>query len=166
MNRIKIALILSTVFVSNSYAGDQLINQAKKAEIKSCLSTIDALEEFFTKDNNYGSASLWAVENSNDQIFTSTLEITFSDSHHLIDLTVAPTKDGQCSYSYTRTFYSEKSCMAFSKADMKSAEYSAEVNKYVTKFDDGSANWFLSSAGTGCLIQKKEIGLRFKPQTI
>ncbi|TMP02949.1 hypothetical protein CWC11_15725 [Pseudoalteromonas sp. S3178] len=166
MNRIKIALLLSSVFASNSYAGDQLINQAKKAEIKSCLSTIDAVEEFFTKDQSYGSASLWAVENSDDQIFTSTLELTFSDGPQIIDLTVAPTKDGQCSYSYTRTFYSEKSCMAYSKANMKNAEYSTELNKYVTKFDDGSSNWFLSSAGVGCLIQKKEIGLRFKPQAL
>ncbi|QUM85310.1 hypothetical protein [Moritella sp. 28] len=166
MNKIRIVLILSSFFVSSSYAGEQLVNQAKSAGIKSCLSTIAALEGFFTKNVNYGTASLWATENSDDQIFSATLELSFNDGHQLIDLNVAPTKDGQCSYAYTRTFYSEKSCMSFSKSQLKNAEYSAELNKHVTKFDEGNTNWFLSSAGNGCLIQKKEIGLRFKPQTL
>jgi hypothetical protein len=165
MNQIKAILIIFALYSSNTLAGEQLINQAKSVGIKSCLSTISDLENFFTKDKNYGSWSLWAKDKADDQIFNSTLEITFSDGAHLIDLTVAPTKDGQCSYSYTRTFYSEKSCMAFSKTEMKEAKYKMEVNKHVTAFED-VANWLLSSAGSGCMVQKKEVGIRHKAQTL
>jgi hypothetical protein len=156
MNKLKATLLLSILCGSNAFAGEQLLNQAKSAEIKSCLSTITDLENFFTKDSNYGSWSSWAENNADDQVFNASLEITFSDGQHLIDLTVAPTKDGQCSYTYSRTFYSEKSCMAFSKSDMKTAEYKTELNKNITMFEDTSAKWFLSSAGSGCLVQKKE----------
>ena len=158
--------MLSIICSSNAFAGDQLINQAKGVNIKSCLSTIDDLENFFADGNNYGSWSSWASDKPDEQIFNSSLEITFSDGNHLIDLTVAPTRDNQCSYSYTRTFYSEKSCMAFSKSDMKNAEYKTELNKNITLFADGSAKWLLSSAGNGCLVQKKEVGIRHKPQTL
>lgn len=115
MHKTKAVLVMSLLCCTNAFAGDQLVNQAKGVNIKSCLSTIGDLETFFTEGQNYGSWSLWATESADDQIFNSTLEITFSDGHHLIDLTVAPTKDKQCSYTYTRTFYSDKSCMAFSK---------------------------------------------------
>lgn len=165
MNKVVLFLIISFLSIY-AYSGEQLVKQARDVGIKSCLSTISDLENFFTKGKNYGSWSLWASENANDQIFNSTLEITFSDGAQLIDLTVAPTKDGQCSYTYTRTLYSDKSCMGFSKSDMKEAKYKMEVNKFITAFDDGSAKWLLTNAGDGCMVQKKEVGIRHKEQDI
>jgi hypothetical protein len=55
--------------------------------------------------------------------------------------------------------------MAFSKTEMKEAKYKMEVNKHVTAFED-VANWLLSSAGSGCMVQKKEVGIRHKAQTL
>lgn len=166
MSKLKAILMVSILCSSSAFAGNQIINQAKSVNIKSCLSTIDDLETFFTAGNNYGTWSVWASEKPDDQIFNASIELTFSDGSQLIDFTVAPTKDQQCSYSYTRTFYSSKSCMAFSKTDMNGAEYQTELNKNITLFADGSAKWLLTSAGNGCLIQKKEVGIRHKAQAL
>lgn len=168
MKRSNFILVPLLLCASNAYAGEQLVNQAKGVGIKSCLPTIADLEHFFTnKGTNYGSWSLWASDKPDDQIFNSTLEITYSDGPVIVDLTVAPTKDQQCSYSYTRTWYSDQSCMAFTTSSMPgSSKYKMEVNKLVTAFEDDSAKWLLTTAGQGCLIQKKEIGIRHKAQSL
>jgi hypothetical protein len=167
MNKIKATILVAFLYGSNAFAAELLINQAKSVNIKSCLPTISALDNFFRGNgNNYGAWSTWASESPDEQIFSSSLEITFNNGSHLIDLTIAPTKDNQCSYSYTRTFYSEKNCIAFSRTKMKSATYEKELNKNVTIFKDGSVNWYLMPAGNGCMIQKKEVGIRFKQQIL
>ncbi len=167
MNKIKLMSIALPFLASSAFAGDILVNQAKNAGIKSCLSTISDLETFFTNDIDYGTWSVWASDQSDDQVFNSTLELTFPESSQLIDLTVAPTKDGQCSYTYTRTLYSTESCMATSKFDMmKTSKYKMEVNKVITGFSDGDSKWLLMPAGRGCIVQKKQIGLRYKAQAL
>ena len=123
------------------------------------------MESFFTKETNYGSWAFVAKEKSDDQILNATLELTYSDGSMLIDFTVAPTKDGTCSYSYTKTFYSEKNCVATAKEKfMNNATYKTEINKNILAFEDGGVKTLLMPAGSGCLVQKKEIGFRYKKQ--
>ncbi len=173
MHKIKLRVLgLSIALIaSNISAGEQLLTIAKDAGFTGCLETIDMLEDFFTEgvdgSDNYGSKGLWAKEKTNDQIFSAALEITFPEGSQLVDFTVAPTKDGQCSYSYTRTVYFSKSCMALAKSDMmKNTTYESEINSRITLFQSKSgADWVLLPAGrSGCVLQKKEVGFRNNTQ--
>ncbi len=134
--KIKPILIgLSIILVPLSvYAGEQQVNNAKDAGYTSCLATIIDLETFFTEGENYGSWSVRAKEKPNDQIFNASLGITIgSDGDQLIDLTIAPTTDGECSYSYTRTSYFSESCIALAKSDMmKNTTYKTELSDQIT----------------------------------
>lgn len=173
MNKIKLRVMgLSIALIAfNVSAGEQLVTIAKDAGFTSCLETIDVLENFFTEkidgNNNYGSRGLWAKEKNNDQIFNATLEITHQDVSQLIDFTVAPTRDGQCSYSYTRTVYFNKSCMVLAKSDlMKNTTYKTELHSRITLFvNEAGTDWILLPAGrSGCVLQKKEVGFRDNAQ--
>ena len=149
----------------SSLAAEQVTSYAKNSGHVSCLSTVQDLESFFAKDENYGSWAFVSKEKSDDQVVNASLEITYDVDSALIDFTVAPTKDGKCSYTYTRTFYSTKSCMATTKEGfMKEAEYKTELNKRITAFDDDGAKILLMPVGNGCLVQKKEIGYRHADQ--
>ncbi|HED40624.1 MAG TPA: hypothetical protein ENJ13_09375 [Chromatiales bacterium] len=149
-------------FSVNVNANDQVKDIAKDVGYRSCLSTVSDIEDFFGNKVSYGSWSFWARENPDEQIFNSTLELTYGDGIQLVDFTVAPTKDGQCSFVYTRTFYSPKSCLATTKNDyMSKAEFKGEINKSVSGFSEkGGVKWLLTPAGSGCLVQKKEIVFR------
>lgn len=160
-----IALAVSTSIVFNANAADQVSNYAKKSGYQACLSTVSDIENFFAEDSNYGSWAFVAQDKPDDQILNATLELTYNDGSVLVDFTVSPTKDGMCSYNYTRTFYNEKSCIATTKEDfMKNATYKTEVNQFITAFEDGSSRIMLMPAGNGCVVQKKEIGYRHKKQ--
>jgi hypothetical protein len=162
-------LLIGLGFLSvsmSAYSADQVTEYAKKSGYKACLSTVSDIEKFFGENANYGSWVFVAAENSDDQMLNATLELTYNDGSVLVDFTIVPAKDGTCSYSYTRTWYSEKNCIANSKEDyMKNATYKTEVNKNITAFEDkGGAKILLTPAGNGCLVQKKEIGFRHKKQ--
>ncbi|GEM_PF-6857150 len=90
-------------FSVNVNANDQVKDIAKDVGYRSCLSTVSDIEDFFGNKVSYGSWSFWARENPDEQIFNSTLELTYGDGIQLVDFTVAPTKDGQCSFVYTRS---------------------------------------------------------------
>jgi len=158
---------LASLISIYSHASDQVTKYAKSSGYSACLSTVSDVEKFFTeKNSNYGSWAFVAKDKSDDQPLNATLEITFSDGSHLIDLTIIPSKDGTCSYTYSRTWYSEKSCIATSKSEfMAEASYKTEINKNITAFEDkNGTKILLTPAGSGCIVQKKEIGFRHKKQ--
>ena len=167
MKNWKLVLGLTFGLLSTSaYSADQVTNYAKSSGYKACLSTVSDLESFFADKANYGSWAILAKDKSDDQPLNATLELTYTDGSQLIDFTVVPSKDGTCSYTYSRTWYSDKSCMATSKDEfMSKATYKAEINKNITAFEDASgAKILLTPAGAGCMVQKKEIGFRHKNQ--
>lgn len=150
----------------SAYSAEQVTDYAKSSGFSACLSTVSDLESFFADKANYGSWAFVAKDKSDDQPLNATLELTYNDGVHLVDFTVIPSKDGTCSYTYSRTWYSEKSCMATSKEGfMSNATYKTEVNKNITAFEDASGTKILlTPAGVGCMVQKKEIGFRHKKQ--
>lgn len=160
-----IFLIAALMVAGNAMADSQIFDIAKEAKFKSCLTTVADLESFFGEGVSYGNWSQWAKENADKQLFTSTIELTFKDGLQLVDLTVTPAPDGTCSYSYTRSWHSAKSCIATSKESfMKDFEYKTEINQKISGFQKGGIKIFLMPAGEGCLVQKKEVGFRHKKQ--
>lgn len=167
MNSSKFAFgLLLGLLSTSAYCADQVTKYAKDNGFKSCLSTVSDLENFFADGVNYGSWAFVAKDNSDAQPLNATLELTFNDGSQLVDFTVIPATDGTCSYTYTRTWYSDKSCMATSKAEfLANAKYKTEVNKNITAFEDANGpKILLTPAGSGCMVQKKEIGYRHKKQ--
>lgn len=158
-------LIMSSASFS-AMAADQVTSYVKGTGVNACLTTVSDLETFFADDVNYGSWAFVAKEGPDEQLVNTTLELTYSDESVLVDFTVAPTIDGHCSYSYTRTFYNAKSCMATTQESfMKGATYKTDINKNIAAFEDPrGAKLLLMSVGSGCLVQKKEIGFRHNKQ--
>lgn len=161
----KLLTIAALIISGSAFADSQIFDTAKKANFKSCLSTVAELEKFFGDGVNYGNWSQWAKENADKQPFTSTIELTYKDGLQLVDLTITPTPDGMCSYVYTRSWFSSKSCIATSKESyMEDFEYKTEINQKISAFQKDGAKIFLMPAGDGCLVQKKEVGFRFNKQ--
>ncbi|POP52620.1 hypothetical protein [Zhongshania marina] len=155
-------LVATTVVAATD---PQITGIAKNAQFKACLSTVSALEKFFGEGNNYGSWASWATSQPDKQPFNVSMEITFSDGDQLVDFTVTPTPDGECSYVYTRTWFSPKSCIATSKEGfLNDAKYKTDLNKNIAAFEDGGTRVLLMPAGSGCVVQKKEVGFRHKKQ--
>lgn len=159
--------LVAFLTASNTIAANMPITgTAKEAKFSSCLSAVAYLEKFFGEGNNYGSWSQWAKEGADKQPFNSSIEITFKDGSQLIDMTVTPAPDGTCSFHYSRTWFSEQSCMATTKEPfMKNAEFKADLNKNIAAFDKDGAQILLMPAGNGCLVQKKENDFRYSKQT-
>lgn len=155
-------LISFMIFGNICFAKENLVtNMAADAGVKSCLETVKDLNGFFGGDNDIGAWAFWSEENTDKQPFNVTLEQTYTDESAIVDFTVSPTPDGFCTYTYTRTWYSQSSCTAVSREDfLKDAKYKGEVNKNLLAFDNKGVKFLLTSAGTGCLVQKKEIGFR------
>lgn len=143
----------------------QITKSAREAKFLSCLATVAELEKFFGEGHSYGNWSSWATERPSTQPFNTSIELTFDDGDQLVDLTIAPTPDGQCSYVYTRTWYSAKSCIATSKEKfLEGFEYKTELNKDIAAFSKNGVKVLLMPAGNGCVVQKKEIGFRNNKQ--
>ena len=166
MKKSLLGLSCLLVLAGMAHADDlQITKTAQEAGIKSCLPTIQDMEKFFGEDNSYGSWSFWSKENPNKALFSVSIEIDFTDGMHLVDLTVAPTADGMCAYSYTRTWHSPKSCMAVAQEDfLKGYTYKTELNKKIGSFAKGDIKVFLMPAGDGCVVQKKEFDVSYKKQ--
>jgi hypothetical protein len=163
---LSVALGFSLLYSTSAAAEGQVASYARESGFSACLSTVADIERFFTKDTNYGSWSFVAKDGTNKQVLNATLELTYSEDAAIIDLTVAPTADGHCTYSYTRTVYFDKSCLATSKEDfMSKATFKTEINKHISGFEDGGAKMLLMPAGRGCILQKKEIGYRHAKQS-
>ncbi|MDQ6972354.1 MAG: hypothetical protein Q9M30_06885 [Mariprofundaceae bacterium] len=145
--------------------GGKITSMAKGAGFTSCLSTVSKLEAFLGNKKNYGSWSFWANQGTDTQPYNASMEISFADGGVLVDFTVMPAADGTCPYVYTKTWYSKNNCNETSKQNfMKKAKYKGKLNKHVMAFTLGSAEVMLQAAGSGCMIQKKEIGFKFGKQ--
>lgn len=157
--------LLSTSLSAHCEEGP-ITEYAKKSGYKSCLSTVSDIEEFFGENTSYGFWAFVASEKSDEQLFNATLELTYEHGSNIVDITIFPAKDGTCSFSYTQTFYSDKNCIATTKESyMANAKYKTEINKNVIAFENtGDSKIVLTPAGSGCLVQKKEIGFRHKFQ--
>jgi len=160
------ALIGIVVSAAPAYAADKITSMAKDAGFTSCLTTVTKLEHYFSNKKNYGSWTFWSNQSTNKQPFNASMEITFKDGSMLVDFTVIPATDGTCSYNYTKTWYSSRNCINTAKQRfMKDAKFKGTINKRVLAFTLGSAEFMLQPAGSGCMVQKKEIGFRFDKQT-
>ena len=117
MNKILTISILSLIIsLQVAQASDFMAEHAKQNGHNSCLSLIKNVEQFLTKpaNGNVGTRTSWSSDNANTQLVSSSIELTFSDGSILVDVMVAPTVDGQCSFSYTKTMYHPESCLSCS----------------------------------------------------
>lgn len=138
---------------------------AREAGFTSCLSTVARLERFLSSKRNYGSWSFWSNRDTDKQPFNASMEISFSDGSILIDFTVIPSPDGTCAYTYTKSWYTPTSCDETVKQRfMQKAKFKGRLNSHVMAYTLGSAEVMLQNAGSGCMVQKKEIGFQFSKQ--
>jgi len=160
-------LILLSLLIVLSNAEGILTEQAKKFGFTHCLNLVSKLEKFILKDNkNYGVWSVTSQKISNNEFFTSTIEVTHSNtSSTLINLTVIPNnKEKTCSFVYTQTLILDKNCIDVANS-LKGFKYTGPLNKNISVFEKGNIKIFLMPINNNnCLVQKKEISFRFQKQ--
>lgn len=165
MTRILLAGLLALNLGIAQADETQLQGLAKGAGFKACMSTLLDVEKFLAEGKNYGSWILSAKDQPDKQPLNTSMELTFDDGSAIVDITVTPTPDGECSFLYSRTWYVPSTCMAFSKSEaMETMQYKDQLNRDVAAFQGGALRVLLVSAGQGCLVQKKETGFRHKKQ--
>ena len=164
---ILVALAMMLIPASQAKAEEGKITaMAKQAGFTSCLSTVTKLETFLSGKRNYGSWSFWSNKQTDDQPFNASMEISFADGSILVDFTVMPSPDGSCAYSYTKTWYTPTNCAETAKQKfMQKAQLKGKLNRHVQAFTLGTAEIMLQTAGSGCMIQKKEVGFQFSKQS-
>lgn len=145
-----------------AFAADIASNIAEKHNFKQCLSTVTELEKFFADPiggEDYGVYVSTAKKDTSRNPLHATLELDLGTSSQIIDLVVAPTIDGGCAYSYTRTFYIAASCRTVSKdTSMSKTKFQDALFKRVFRFADSTgSNMYLMPAGEGCILQKQEM---------
>ncbi|MDX8392032.1 MAG: hypothetical protein R8K53_05630 [Mariprofundaceae bacterium] len=161
-----IALGMMLVHAQPGLAEEGEITQmARQAGSSTCLPTIAKLEHHFGNKRSYGSWSFWSNKQTAKQPFNASMEISYSDGSTLIDFTVIPAADGTCSYVYTKTWYSPNSCAATAKHNfMRNAKYKGQISERILAYTLGAAEFLLQPAGSGCMVQKKELGFQFDKQ--
>ena len=81
------------------------------------------LENFLAKNDNYGVWTVTSKQKTTNEFLTASMELTYSNGSELIDLTIVPNNIEQtCSFTYTKTWYSNKNCIATSR-DLKDFEF-------------------------------------------
>lgn len=143
---------------SSLFADDTniVVKQAEKAGVKKCLPAIKSLSAFIIKNGDAGANSSWNSKNPDNNVFSSSIERTFSDGVMFTDLTVSPVTSGACSAIYNMIYYESKSCMAVAKDKYEKAKYKGELNKSITFLDDNDVDTYLMPAGAGCIVIRKE----------
>lgn len=160
MKHWKLALVLAFGLMSASaYSAGDISNYAESSGFKVCLSAVKALEAHLVDGSENGSITYVSPANTNDHFFNAVIELPFGDDVTLVDLIVAPSKDGTCSFTFTQTWYTEQSCTDTTKdTTMKNMVYRRELKKFVKYFTSPNAVTYLIPAGTGCIVQQKRIG--------
>ena len=147
--------------------GDEgkITRMAREAGFTSCIDTVAKLEAYLGNKRPYGSWSFWSNKQTDKQPFNASMEISYSDGAILVEFSVIPSPDGSCAYTFSKTWYSPNSCTKTSKQKfMNKAVLKGKLNTHVMAYSLGSAELFLQKAGSGCMVQKKEIGFQFSKQ--
>jgi hypothetical protein len=149
-----IALLVATPCIAENIPYDQ----AKEAGVVKCLPAVQKVSQFLHDGKNHGAHSSWGTANPDKQMFTSTIERTYSDGAHMSSIFVAPLSTGACATAYERVAYWDKSCLALAKDTFSDFEYKGELNKFVTILSkkSGGGSVYLMAAGTGCVSVRKE----------
>lgn len=141
-----------------------LLKQAKEFGFTNCITTVKKLENHLAKDDNYGTWTITSQNKTKNEFLTATMELTYNDGSELVDLTIIPNNiEKTCSFTYTRTWFSNKNCIATS-SDLKDFEFKAVVNKNISAFSKKGINLLLMPVGNGCMVQKKETSFRLDKQ--
>ncbi len=156
-------IVISSVLIANESSDKIMTKLAKKLGYTTCLPTVKDLENYFTKNNSYGVSVVVSKNTPNSDIFVATMEISYKDSADIVDIAVVHNpQNNTCSFSYTKTWLSKKSCLILSN-QLKKFEYKGELNKFVSTFSNGKGvKILLMPVNDGCMVQKKEIAYDYK----
>jgi len=161
-----VALAVLLFPVSHACAAEgKITKMAREAGFTSCISTVARLEGFLSGKQNYGSWSFWSNQETDRQPFNASMEVSYSDGGILVDFTVIPSPDGTCIYTYTKSWYTPNSCQKTLKQKfMQKAVLKGKLNVHVQAYSLETAEVLLQKAGSGCMVQKKEVGFQFTRQ--
>ena len=149
---------LTLLFATSSLANNLPYEQAKKAGIKKCLSEIKGITDFIIANKPHGSHSTWSSKNTDESIYSSTIEINHTNDLNVTSIFITPTINNKCSIAYERVAYLGKSCIALSKEDFSKFDYKGELNKTVSILSrESGGHLYLMPAGEGCIAIRKEI---------
>lgn len=157
LKRVCLSMTLALA-AAHAFAENIPYDQAKEAGVVKCLPMIRKVAQFLHEEKNHGAHSTWARSAPDKQMFTSTIERTYSDGAEIASIFAAPAVDGGCAVAYERVSVFEKSCLALSRDTFADFEYGGTVNKFVTVLTKkgGGGSAYLMSADTGCIAIRKE----------
>lgn len=160
LKKLTVAVVICIgISCSSLFADDSnvVVKHAEKAGVKKCLPAIKSLSDFIIKRGDAGAYSMWNTKNPDNNIFSSSIERTFTDGVIFTDFTVSPVASGACSAIYNKIWYESKSCIAVVKEKYEKAKYKGELNKNITYLDDNDVDTYLMPAGGGCIVIRKEL---------
>lgn len=135
-----------------------MLKTAKKIGFTYCQPAVTKMSNFITDgDAPHGSNDVWNSKNPNDSGLSSVIERTYVDGSILSSVTVVHTKADQCFTEYEKVFYLDKPCVAAVQNDFKQDKYIGELKKNVTYLRGTGADIYLTAAGAGCLVMRKEV---------
>ena len=137
-------------------AENNVVEQASKAGIKKCLPAVTTISNFLIGNDKHGAHDAWASKDTDQQIYSSTIERVTPGGTRLISLSVAPVTGGNCSVVYDQIEWFDTSCLVVAKEHYPNHIYKGVLASKVAILE-GPATIFLYPAGPGCLSLKKEV---------
>jgi hypothetical protein len=151
-----VPFILVVMVCSAAAADNQVVIQARKAGIGQCLPVVETLSDFLIGTARHGADDAWATKNSDQQLYTTTIERADRQGTQLSSLSVAPVAAGGCSAVYEQVQWFDNSCLVVAQEIYGNFTYKGVLADKVAVLG-GPASVYLFPAGPGCLALKKEV---------
>lgn len=151
-----VPVILVVMVCTAAAADNQVVIQARKAGITQCLSVVETLSDFLIGNARHGANDAWATKNSDQQLYTTTIERADRQVTQLSSLSVAPVAAGGCSAVYEQVQWFDNSCLVVAQEIYGNFTYKGVLADKVAVLG-GPASVYLFPAGPGCLALKKEV---------
>ena len=137
-------------------ADNQVVIQAREAGVGHCLPVVETLSNFLIGTARHGTDDVWATTNTDQQLYTTTIERSDRQGIQLSSLSVAPVAAGGCSAVYEQVQWFDSSCLVVAQEIYGNFTYKGVLADKVAVLG-GPASVYLYPAGSGCLAIKKEV---------
>jgi len=136
-------------------AGNQVVEQARKGGINTCLPAITMLSEGVIGNAAHGAHSSLSPRDSDKQLFSTVIETETSRGAQLSIIDVAPVVAGDCTATYEQVQWFDAPCLVVAQETFPDYAYKGVLKSRVVRLE-GGATVYLYPAGQGCLALKKQ----------
>jgi len=143
---------------SSASAVSAITEAAVRGGVLACARRIEQVSKYLTAGTQSGAYMFLPAKQPDQSLFSVSMELQGQNAAPLYaSASFSPGADGGCSGVYDAVEYSPRSCADVQKSAFPSAKPAAAVKKDIGMLSAGAVRVFFMTAGSGCVIIKKEV---------